>query len=359
MVRAVEWRRQLSQLWQWFATQFPSSPLYGSVARFVAADDDVLDFVLQATPEAHLPLALLAAVHYLVLGGLDHPLAEVYGGASTADPGPLFKEVCLSHRDQLLEVMGRRRVQTNEVGRCALVGPALTLASRLHGGPLHLVDVGTSAGIVLCCDRFLLDYGVHGTTGPPGSPVCIDCQVRLGRPPIAGSLGPFASRIGIDRDPPDLADPDDVRWLLACVWPDSGRLERARSAIAEAQKDPPSVRRGDALELLPEVLDDLDGRDDEGVTCVLTTWSFGYLSLGQRAEFVEILATRARARRLVWVCGDSPGVLDMIPAAAGGEGHEEGEVLGAVSFDRGGAHPILLARVHPHGAWMDWHADHV
>lgn len=353
MTEAIERRQALAALWRWSSEQFPSSPLYGSLSRWVAEDPEVLDLVLEAPPEAHLPLVLLAAVHFLILGGLEHPLADVYAGAGGADPGVLFHDLCLGRRQDLLEVMATRRIQTNEVGRSALVGPALTLVRETCDAPLHVVDVGTSAGIVLCCDRFFLDYGAHGATGPSHSPVRIECEVRAGRPTIARVLGPFASRSGIDRDPPDLGDPEQVRWLLACIWPDSGRLERARLAIEEVEKDPPPIRRGEALELLPEVLDDLQDLDDGGVVCVLTTWSFGYLSIDGRAEFCRMLSARGRRRPVVWVCGDGPGVVQMVTAQAD---PDQGEVLSAVTFDSDGAHPQLLARVHPHGSWIDWRA---
>ena len=58
----------------------------------------MLDVVLEAPPAGHFPNVLFGAVHYLLLGGLDHPLAAVYAGASDADPGPLFEDVCVAHR---------------------------------------------------------------------------------------------------------------------------------------------------------------------------------------------------------------------------------------------------------------------
>ena len=59
---------------------------------------------------------LLAAVHYLVLSGLDHPLADVYAGRSGVDPGPLFVDVALGHRGRELgELLRTRHTNTNEV----------------------------------------------------------------------------------------------------------------------------------------------------------------------------------------------------------------------------------------------------
>src|SRR4051812_38684697 len=153
--------RELGSVWNIIAdTSFGArAPMYDRIARAVAEDPEVLSLVLETRPEAHFPLLLLAAVHYLVLGGLDHPLAAVYGGQSDADPVPLFHDLCLSHRAEILELLSNRNVQTNEVGRSAFLGPALAVAADRIGAPLALVDVGASAGLNLRCDRYLLDYG--------------------------------------------------------------------------------------------------------------------------------------------------------------------------------------------------------
>ena len=48
---------------------------------------------------------------------------------------------------------------------------------------------------------------------------------------------PVAWRAGIDLSPVDLRDPDDVRWLRACVWPDQrARHERFEAALAVARR---------------------------------------------------------------------------------------------------------------------------
>ena len=120
--------RDLATVWLYIADTSCRgySPLYDRICRTVAESDEVLDLVSEAPRRGHNPLLLLAAVHYLVLGGLDHPLAAVYAGASDADPGPLFVDVCLRHRDVVLELLATEQVNTNEVGRSAVIGPALT-----------------------------------------------------------------------------------------------------------------------------------------------------------------------------------------------------------------------------------------
>ncbi len=341
--------RELGSVWHIVAdTSFGGVPMYDRIARAVAEDEDVLSLVLEAPPEGHFPLLLFAAVHYLVLTGVDHPLAAVYGGRSRADPAPLFRDLCLSHRDEVVDLLTHRRVQTNEVGRSALIGPALsTVAGRL-GVPFAWVDVGASAGLNLRCDRYLLDYGSRGTTGPANAAVRVACEVVAGNPPIRPTLPAMAAAMGIDRSPVDVTDPDDARWLLACVWPETGRLPRTELAIAEAASDPPPVVQGDAFEALPGVVRGLP--PNVGV-CVSTCWTFAYFPVDRRPAFTELLADLARERPLVWLYGEGPNV-----GPDFGESPDEC-VLGLVLFDKDASDAVLLAQVHPHGDWLNWVAD--
>ncbi|HEY6414711.1 MAG TPA: DUF2332 domain-containing protein, partial [Acidimicrobiales bacterium] len=173
------------------------SPLYDRICRTVAESDPVLELVTEAPPEGHNPVLLLAAVHHLVLGGLEHPLAAVYAGESDADPGPLFVDLCLRERDALLPLLVTRHVNTNEVGRSGALGPALTVVAARLGRPLAHLDVGCSAGLNLLCDRYLLDYGPAGRTGPADARVRIDCRVAGGSPPIAPLLPTIVARVGL------------------------------------------------------------------------------------------------------------------------------------------------------------------
>ena len=345
----------LGRIWEWFADTSCKgySPLYDRICRVVAEDDDVLALALEAPPAAHQPNVLLGVVHYLLLDGLDHPLAAVYAGESDADPGPLFRDVCLSNRTAVLELMETRRTQTNECGRSAVIGPALTWAAQRFGAPLAMLDVGASAGLNLGCDRYFLDYGPAGSTGPADAEVRIECTVRGGTPPIAPLLPEIVARLGLDRSPIDLTDERDARWMLACIWPDTGRrLERTSAAIRDAQRHPPTIRRGDMVDDLAAALAELP-RD--AAACVTTTWALAYLPRDGRERFAAQLADAGRDRPIVWISGEGPGVVSAFADAVPPEIDDiEPSVLGAVHYDRGATTPTLLAFVHPHGASIDW-----
>jgi hypothetical protein len=344
----------LAQLWAWMATTQcrGDSPLYERICLAVSGDRETLAMVQSAPPAAHMPLTLLGAVHYLLLDGLDHPLADVYAGRSDADPGPLFLDVCRTQRDALVGLLATRRVQTNDCGRSAVIGPGLTwLASRLDG-PFALVDVGASAGINLLCDRYRIDYGPHGTTGPAGSPVRINCHVVSGEPPVAEHLPPLVARVGIDRSPIDLADRADARWLLACVWPDTGRLERTAASIGLTRGDPPLMMAGDAVETLPGVLADLP---EGSVAVVVTTSAFGYLSIEERQRFVALLESESHDRHLAWLSAETAGIVEAVAGDIPSDhDHADPDVLGAVVFEGGRSGARFLAFAHRHGAWIDW-----
>lgn len=347
----------LSELWRGFAeTQCGTySPLYNRICRAVAEDDAVLTMVAEAPPHAHLPNMLLAAVHYLVLGGLEHPLSAVYTGDSNADPGPLFTDVCRQNRETIAELLHTRHTNTNEVGRSAVLGPALSVVAASLGEPLGLLDVGCSAGLNLLCDRYLLDYGAAGATGPGDAPVRIRSEIRGGHPPIRERLPAVAARLGLDLDPVDLDSEDAVRWQLALVWPDTGRLPRTRLAFAGARRSPPEIVRGDAVGDLESTV----ARIPHGcVAVVVTTWAMAYLPPDRRAEFGETLERVSSGRPVAWVSAEAPGVVEAFPGvdAPGDEHGNTASVLGLVVFDHGVREARLLGFVHPHGSWLDWRA---
>jgi len=349
---------ELAGVWSWYADNIfrGYSPVYARVARTVAESDDVLALLHGAPPRSHQPNVLLAAVHYLLLGGLDHPLAAVYRGESDADPGPLFVDVCITHRREILELLATRHTNTNEVGRSAVLALALTAVGKRAGAPLAHVDVGCSAGLNLLCDRYRIDYGDAGTTGPADAPVRISCTVLGGHPPIEPLVPPIVERTGIDRDPVDVTDDDQARWQLALVFPDTNRLPRTRLALQQLQNDPPRIVPGDAVETIGPVLRAL--RPD-ALAVVTTTWVVAYFTPEQRIAFREQLADVSRGRPVAWVSAEGPNTIDLFSGieAPSDPSDTEASLLGLARFDGGEVDAELLGFVHPHGLWVDWRAD--
>jgi hypothetical protein len=291
---------------------------------------------------------LLAAVHDLVLRGGAPVLAERYDGRTSDDMGQVFVDVALEAWDELVPILEVRRTQTNEIGRVALLAPAF--AALALDSPPTSVDVGTSAGLTLAVDGCLVDYGPMGRLGPPDSPIQVACEVLHGEPPIRPT--PVARRIGIDRRPLDPTDRADARWLVACTWPDTGRLDRTRAAVALAAANPSELRTGDAVVDMPALLDEITGP-----VIVTTTWALAYLSEERRAAFSDVLEAASGDRPVSWISGESVGVVEALPLVEPPD--VEGatpSVLGAIRYEGGNmVEAQVLAHVHPHGHWLWWH----
>jgi len=326
-----------------------ASPLYERLALCCAEDRDVLALLLEAPPSQRLPVLLLAPVHDSLLRDPDHPLAAHYpsvGGASDGDPWPPFRALVDERDEELRATIATRRTQTNETGRCAGLLPAFGEAARLAGGrPLALVELGSSAGLNLNWDRYAYAYETGDGADPVragdlSSPVRLRCRLRgPGVPPLPDPFPPVAARVGADLGPPDLANPRDVRWLRACVFPDQAeRHERLEAAIAVAREHPPRIVVGQAPDVLPDLL---DATPDGAVACVFHSALTGYLT---RAE-IERLRSILGARRAIWIAAEHPGALTPGDGPLWGEFHLTVGHSDAL---------VRRARMGPHGQWLEW-----
>lgn len=322
------------------------SPLYARLCAEIAEDAELLELAARAQ-SFPVPNVFLAAVHDLLLGGVEHPLAAFYpsvAGAARAparaDPFPSFRAFCLEHRAAIEGRISTRRTQTNEVRRCALLVPALAVAwRRAAHRPLAIVEVGASAGLNLLWDRYGYDYGGGRTCGDPASPVRLACELRGGdQPPLPAPLPPVASRAGIDVDPVDATDPEATRWLRALVWPEhEGRAALLAAALELARRDPPVLIAGDALDALPDALRALPA---DAAPCVVHSFTLNQLSRRGRARFDQILREHAGAGPLWRISLELE--------------HPEGAPLRLLTYRARERTSEILATAHPHGRWLEW-----
>ena len=333
------------------ATTAQRAPLYARLSPGIADRPDLLA-ILEQAPEAHrVPVNLFAAVHDLLLADPGQPLAAWYPNLTaeprTDDPLEAFVEFCAGHHDALVERVSTRFPQTNEIGRGALLLVGLA-AVEAGGRPLAQLDVGASAGLNLLLEHYGYDYSGH-RLGPDR--LVLPCEVS-GTGQLPAAVPSFSRHLGLDRDPVDLEDPDQARWLEACVWPDqTDRFHRLQAAIGIAREQRVEVRRGDAVKDLAAALDALG---ETGHPVVTTSWVLSYLTDEQRAGFVDELTRWAgRDRDLSWVYAEAPAYAGGLPGFEDGPGPEL-TVLGVVQW-RGGVRTVRhLATCHPHGYTMRW-----
>lgn len=345
----------LARLWNGYATKVYGdySPLNSALSAAVASDAELLGFVRRCPPHAHDPNMLLAAVQYVVLAGSDHPLAALYRepGADLSAVPHLLSDFWCRHEAELSHLMATRHIQTNEVGRAPGLALGLIHAAAQIGEPIGLIDDGASAGLNLVLDEYHLDFGAPGSLGPDTAPVRISCELQRWAGPFPSKLPHIDRRIGIDREPVDLGDESNTRWLLACIWPGTGRQDRARAAMRLMAGRPCAVRHGDMVADLGPAVAELG----PGPVVVVTSWSFSYLPEAERTVFQEVLYRAGKRQPVAWVCCDSAGLTNLFTTDAPPPTVEAiPSVLGMAVYDRGGVRSTALGYMHSHGAWIEW-----
>lgn len=243
--------------------EFEDAPLYRVLARTVAGTADLLALARLGRPGQYPTFLFFGAVHHLLLQGVGHPLARYYPsivGNSALPPDDLagghLIDFCARNRAELADTISTRLVQTNHVQRA--LGLRIGLSVLPKGRPYHLIEVGASAGLNLRFDRY--GYTVGGTRyGDRDSPVQIEAALYGEVPlPDLDDLPLLAGIQGVDLNPVDVRDPDARAWLEALVWPENHDQRTLLSAaLALTATDPPEIRPGDAVDVLPRIAAEL------------------------------------------------------------------------------------------------------
>ncbi|HVE95130.1 MAG TPA: DUF2332 family protein, partial [Acidimicrobiales bacterium] len=151
--------------------------------------------------------------------------------------------------------------------------------------------------------------------------------------------------------PVDVEDPDEARWLEACIWPDQPeRRERLRAACALATASPVRLVAGNVLDVLPDVL---AGLASDILPVVTTTWAIAYLKPSDRFRFLHRLNALAVDRPIAWVAGEGVGLAPGVPVMRDPKTAEHSLLSVAVAEGRHFS-VETVARCHPHGRWIEW-----
>lgn len=336
-------RSRLSTRFERFADECVSlnSSIYERLSRCIAQDNGLLELSSHALREP-VPNVLFGAVHYLLLDGADHKLREYYPSivASPREDEHLFQafaDFCDARREEILALINSRLVQTNEVNRSTILVPAFGVVGELtQWGPLALVEVGASAGLNLCWDRYRIEYSDGTVLGDEQSTVCLRCENR-GAPfgPAMDQSIPIATRTGIDLHPIDLTNAAERLWLRALVWPDHReRATRLEAAIALVLDQPPQLTCGNVFDVLPHVL---ATSLPEATLCVYHSAVLYQFSPDDRERFSNMLADLSKERPLWHISAENEQGLRLF-------GYQDGRQANA----------WILGEFDAHGRWIDW-----
>jgi hypothetical protein len=349
--------RTLAQVYRHFGEVevAETSPLYERVAVALSASEEALGAIEAAPARRRHPRVILAALHDLALAGGAPALAAAYAAGDGDAAASAAIDTLVGMTDSVVAIVARRQTRTNETGRCAVLYPAVAEAARRVGADtVGLIDVGCSAGLNLQVDRVGITYGNGQSLGDPSSPVQLSCSIVGDRPIPTRAMPEVVARVGVDVDPLDVTDPEDARWLRACLWPDQPeRLARLEAELALAATAPPLLLRGDPVEVLPDALARVP---TDALAVVTTTWALSLFPLERRLRFLHRLDEAAAGRAVAWVSAEGVGVAPTIPTLGDrrASGHS---IIGLAVFDRSALHAQAIGRCWSKGRLLAWLAD--
>lgn len=156
--------------------------------------------------------------------------------------------------------------QTNEPRRSILLLAGFLYLARLFNQNMHILELGTSAGLNMNWDKFHYDME-HWSWGPP-SRLTLSTSWSGPAPPLNAPIH-IASRAGCDIHPLELTDTDQNVRLRSYCWTDvPGRMARLDKAIAIALEEGRRPERARAVEWLEAKL---ACRPEKGLTVICHT----------------------------------------------------------------------------------------
>jgi hypothetical protein len=266
------------------------SGIYEDWALGIAGDPAVQALVGLLPPAKRQPNLVFAAAR-----SQGAPLAP-YGG---------FRRWLTGSWDQVDATIRTRSTQTNEAGRCAVLLPELAAIE----GPVALLEVGASAGLCLYPDRYSYAYqcadGPARLDPPQATGVVLECELRGGAS-APTRLPEVIWRAGIDLNPVDITDPENLKWLENLIWPEhEARRRRLHAAAAVVAADPPLLVAGD----LNQELAYLAGQAPPEATLVIFHSAvLAYLAPRERLQFVD----QVSALDCIWLSNEGQRVLPEI-----------------------------------------------
>ncbi|MBI5203200.1 MAG: DUF2332 family protein [Elusimicrobia bacterium] len=251
-------------------------------------------------PSYEAPLLLLAALHREALAGRAPALAKTFPscGGTEKGAGPAALAFLDKASASFFEALAGESLQTNEPARSAAWLLPACAAFLTRNLPFHLVELGTSAGLVLVGDYL-----------PRSTKLALAGGDDAEEPPRwRDSPYPVLSRHGLDRRPRRVSKPEDVLWLKGCVWPHDlerlGRLEKAAALFAALEKEPsgPRLREASFAEMPAWIQANLKPHPEEGLL-VLNAQAADFLSAAEYEALKDGLgaALKSWGERGLWI----------------------------------------------------------
>ena len=324
-----------------------NSSLYYELSTQIARDPDILDIAAATREGQPAPNILLGAVHYLLLNNPGEQLAKYYPSIHQNPPSTipfdLFKAFCLTNEDAIRKIISTRIVQTNVIGRCAFLLPVFSKIIASEGRPTTIIDIGTSAGLTLNFDKYEYWYNGQKLFGESG--VRVKSTILESPIPKIYPITRPIHKIGIDQNPVDPSDRDQITWLKALVWPD--QTERF-AAMDEALKLPELKNikfiQADTVAKFERVIRATDPNQTLIIYATLVLYQF---TQAERDEFYAMLERIGQTRDFYFLSVERlKSLLE--------KHHTTETVVELTSFKNKKKTVGFLAETNAHGKWIRW-----
>ncbi|MGE7910318.1 DUF2332 domain-containing protein [Lysinibacillus xylanilyticus] len=278
-----------------------SSPLYEHLANKIADDDEILKvaaFIPQGQP---VPNLLLAGVQYLLSSSKDD-LVNFYPSLTTTPNAinevyPVFKAFVLSHSEELKILFQEKLVQTNEIRRCSYLYPMMTEIYERHQKPLALIEIGASAGLQLGMDQYNYCYNQQLHVNNCNNDFVLPSENRGEPLPVSITNAPVVcKRVGIDLNPIDIHNEEELRWLQALIWPEhEERRLLLNQALPILKGLDLQLIKGDAIKLIKDISRDIN---QDAMLVVYHTHVANQIPMELRLKLIEQLKEISMERPL-------------------------------------------------------------
>ncbi|MFJ6413813.1 DUF2332 domain-containing protein [Terribacillus saccharophilus] len=277
-----------------------SSPLYAALAMEVSSDMELLELCQFGRLGQPIPNLFFGSVHYLLLKGVNHPLGKFYPSIvnqprNSKAAYPVFKEFCLSYKNEIVYLLKEKYVQTNEVKRCGYLYPVFSIIYENTNQPLALIEIGTSAGFQLLWDNYAYSYGTGEWYGNSKSRLRMEVDIKGEKFPRMSKQSPeVGKRIGFDLNVVNLHNKEEKLWLKSLIWPEHvERVAMFDQAADYVLCNELSLIEGDGVELIDHYVEDIPSSN---TICVYHTHVANQMSIDDKKKLlrkIEIIgATR-------------------------------------------------------------------
>ncbi|AIE84190.1 DUF2332 domain-containing protein [Fimbriimonas ginsengisoli] len=309
-----------------------SSPIYAGLALRVADSPELLELVAEGPSNQPFANLLFSSVRVV----LAEEGRDIDAGDTAEVAFEKVVDIARRRRTELLHLMNTRIVQTNEVRRSIYLYCAfLRLSEEIGRRPVALIEIGASAGLNLVFEQHRYQFEGRTEFGNAKGRLCLTSVLRGSINPPAGNSGsPIFRRYGLDLNPLDMNSEADAAWLRALIWPDhTERITLLTEAILVQREFDIEMRKGDGIELLPSVIQEIPS---DVVPYVFHTHVANQLSSEQKGKLLAAIERLGRDRDVIHVFNNI---------------HPH---LHATVVSGGRQREIPLARTEGHGRWVEW-----